>query len=36
MEQIRNWGFGLCFLYLRNVRGFTWNGNPPIFSVCQK
>ena len=21
----RNWGFKLCFLYLRNVRGFPWN-----------
>lgn len=21
----RNWGFGLCFLYLRNVLGFSWN-----------
>lgn len=21
----RNWGFGLCFLYLRNSKGFTWN-----------
>nr|CRH05273.1 Integrase, catalytic region [Candidatus Magnetococcus massalia] len=21
----RNWGFGLCFLYLRNVQGFKWN-----------
>jgi len=21
----RNWGFGLCFLYLRNVRGHRWN-----------
>lgn len=21
----RSWGFGLCFLYLRNVKGFTWN-----------
>ncbi len=21
----RNWGFGLCFLYLRNVRGYHWN-----------
>ena len=20
----RNWGFGLCFLYLRNVKGFGW------------
>jgi len=21
----RTWGFGLCFLYLRNVRGHCWN-----------
>lgn len=21
----RNWGFGLCFLYLRNVQQFSWN-----------
>ena len=21
----RNWGFKLCFLYLRNVKGFGWN-----------
>src|SRR5690606_23909594 len=21
----RNWGFGLCFLYLRNVKGYLWN-----------
>ena len=21
----RNWGFGLCFLYLRNVKHFKWN-----------
>lgn len=21
----RNWGFGLCFLYLRNVKGHPWN-----------
>lgn len=21
----RNWGFGLCFLYLRNVKRFSWN-----------
>jgi putative transposase len=20
-----NWGFGLCILYLRNVKGFGWN-----------
>ena len=21
----RNWGFGLCYLYLRNVKGYRWN-----------
>ena len=21
----RNWGFGLCFLHLRNVKGHLWN-----------
>lgn len=21
----KRWGFGLCFLYLRNVKGFMWN-----------
>jgi len=21
----KRWGFGLCFLYLRNVKGFAWN-----------
>jgi len=21
----RNWGFGLCYLHLRNVKGFGWN-----------
>jgi putative transposase len=21
----RNWGFGLCFLYLRNVKNYGWN-----------
>ena len=21
----RNWGFGLCFLYLRNIKRFAWN-----------
>lgn len=24
-DQNRNWGFGLCYLYLRNVRGYKWN-----------
>ena len=21
----KRWGFGLCFMYLRNVKGFSWN-----------
>lgn len=24
-DNNRTWGFGLCFLYLRNVKGFAWN-----------
>lgn len=24
-DNHRNWGFGLCYLYLRNVKGFRWN-----------
>lgn len=24
-EAHRRWGFGLCYLYLRNVQGFSWN-----------
>jgi len=24
-DNNRTWGFGLCFLYLRNVKGFGWN-----------
>ncbi|AEA65502.1 prophage LambdaMc01, ISMca4, transposase, OrfAB (plasmid) [Burkholderia gladioli BSR3] len=27
-DNHRNWGFGLCFLYLRNVKGFGWNHKP--------
>jgi len=28
MDKHRSWGFGLCFLYLRNVKGFGWNHKP--------
>ena len=21
----KNWEFGLCYLYLRNIKGFKWN-----------
>ena len=24
-DNQRNWGFGLCFLYLHNVKGFKWH-----------
>jgi putative transposase len=24
-DNHRTWGFGLCYLYLRNVKGFKWN-----------
>lgn len=24
-DSHQSWGFGLCFLYLRNVKGFEWN-----------
>ena len=24
-DNHRTWGFGLCFLYLRNVKRFGWN-----------
>ena len=24
-DNNRNWGFGLCYLYLSNVKGFPWN-----------
>ena len=25
----KTWGFGLCFLHLRNVKGHTWNHMEP-------
>lgn len=24
-QAYKDWGFGLCFLHLRNVKGFGWN-----------
>lgn len=24
-DNQRNWGFGLCYLFLRNVKGYVWN-----------
>lgn len=31
----RNWGFGLCFLYLRNVKGFVWNHKRVYRIYCE-
>jgi putative transposase len=31
----RNWGFGLCFLHLRNVRGFGWN-HKRVYRIYQE
>ena len=33
-DNHRNWGFGLCFLYLRNVRGKGWNHQWVIVSAA--
>lgn len=31
----RTWGFGLCFLYLRNVKGFSWNHKRVYRIYCE-
>lgn len=31
----RTWGFGLCFLYLRNVKGFRWNHKRVYRIYCE-
>lgn len=31
----RNWGFKLCFLYLRNVKGFGWNHKRVYRIYCE-
>lgn len=31
----RNWGFGLCFLYLRNMQQFQWNHKRAYRIYCE-
>jgi putative transposase len=31
----RNWGFGLCFLYLHNVKGYPWN-HRRVYRICRE
>lgn len=31
----RRWGFGLCFMYLRNVKGFKWN-HKRVYRIYRK
>ena len=34
-QNQRNWGFGLCFLYLRNVKGYHWNHKRVYQIYCE-
>jgi len=34
-QSQRNWGFGLCFLYLRNVKGYNWNHKRVYRIYCE-
>ena len=31
----RTWGFGLCFLYLRNIKGYKWNHKRVYRIYCE-
>ena len=32
-DNRRAWGFGLCFLYLRNLKGFGWS-HKRVYRIC--
>ncbi len=34
-EQYSDWGFGLCFAYIRNVKGFAWNHKQVYRIYCE-
>jgi putative transposase len=34
-DNHRAWGFGLCYLYLRNVKHFAWN-HKRIYRICRQ
>lgn len=34
-QENRTWGFGLCYLYLRNVAGFFWNHKRVYRVYCE-
>ena len=35
IENESDWGFGLCFDYLRNVKGFKWNHKRVYRIYCE-
>lgn len=34
-DNQKNWGFGLCYLYLRNVKGYRWN-HKRVYRIYRK
>ena len=34
MDARKNWGFGLCFLHLRSVKGHPWNHKRVYWIYC--
>ena len=34
-QTYKRWGFGLCFLYLRNTKGYRWN-HKRVYRICRE